>query len=47
MTTALSNVLTIVGNVMTTIEGNSVLMAMFCAPLVGVAVSIVKKLVRK
>lgn len=47
MTAALSNFFTVIGNVMSTIEGNSVLMCMFCAPIVGVAISAVKKLVRK
>lgn len=47
MTAALSNFFDVVGSVMSTIEGNTVLMCMFCAPIVGVAISAVKKLVRK
>ena len=45
MTEAISNVMTVVSTVMSTIEGNTVLMAFFCAGLVGVAVSIVRRLV--
>lgn len=45
MTQAISDVMSVVSTVMTTIEGNPVLMAFMCAGLVGVAVNIVRKLV--
>lgn len=45
MTQAITDVMSVVSTVMTTIEGNAVLMAFMCAGLVGVAVSIVRKLV--
>lgn len=45
MTQAITDVMSVVATVMTTIEGNAVLMAFMCAGLVGVAVSIVRKLV--
>lgn len=45
MSDAISSVMSVVSTVMTTIQGNTVLMAFFCAGLVGVAVSIVRRLV--
>lgn len=45
MTQAITDVMSVVSTVMTTIEGNSVLMAFMCAGLVGVGVGIVRKLV--
>lgn len=45
MTQAITDVMSVVSTVMTTIESNAVLMAFMCAGLVGVAVGIVRKLV--
>lgn len=45
MTDAISNLMSIVSTVLTTIEGNAVMMTFFVAGLAGVAVSIVKRLV--
>ena len=44
MSSALESFFSVVGTVMTTVAGNTVLMCMFCAPIVFVAISAVKKL---
>lgn len=46
MTQAISDVMSVVSTVMTTITGNAVLMAFFCAGIIGVAIAIVRKLKR-
>lgn len=46
MTQAVSDVMGVVSTVMTTITGNAVLMAFFCAGIIGVAIAIVRKLKR-
>lgn len=45
MTDAVSNLMSVVGSIMTTIEGNSILMVFMVAGVVFTAVSIVKSLV--
>lgn len=45
MTDAVGSVMAVVSNVMSTIEGNTLLMCFMTAPLIGIAVSIVRKLV--
>ena len=45
MTDAVSSVMGIVSSLMTTIQGNDVLMAFMCAGLIGIAVGVIKKLV--
>lgn len=44
MTEAVTSIMGVVSTVMTTITGNAVLMAFFCASIVGVAIGIVKRL---
>ena len=44
MTEAVTSIMGVVSNVMTTITGNAVLMTFFCASIVGVAIGIVKRL---
>lgn len=44
MTSALESFFSVISTVMTTVAGNTVLMCMFCAPVVFVAISAVKKL---
>lgn len=44
LTSAVSSIIDLIGDVMTTISGSSVLMAMFCVPIIYVAVRIVRKL---
>ena len=43
MTDAVTSVMGIVSSLMTTIQGNSILMAFMCAGLIGIAVGIIKK----
>lgn len=45
MSDAVANLMTVVSTVMTTIEGNAVMMTFMCAGLVGVAVSTVRRLI--
>ena len=45
MTDAVTSVMGIVSSLLTTIQGNSILMAFMCAGLIGIAVGIIKKLV--
>ena len=45
MADALANLGTLITQVMTIIEGNSVLFAMFCVPLLGAGIGLVKRLV--
>lgn len=45
MTDAVSSVMGIVSSLMTTIQGNEILMAFMCAGLIGIAVGVIKKLV--
>lgn len=45
MTQAISDVMSVVSTMMTTIEGNKVLMAFFVSGLIGIAVGIVRRLV--
>lgn len=45
MTTAVTAVTTIMGNVITAIEGNATLFAMFVVPLVGAGIGLVKRLI--
>mgnify|MGYP001186128743 FL=1 len=44
MTTAVTSLMNVVSNVMTTITGNETLMVFFCAGVVGIAIEVVKKL---
>ncbi len=44
MTQAVTDVMGVVSTVMTTITGNAVLMAFFCAGIIGVAIGVVKRL---
>lgn len=44
MTEAIASLGTVIGNVMTTIEGNTVLMTMFVVPLFGAGIGLVKRL---
>ena len=44
MSSALESFFIVISTVMTTVAGNTVLMCMFCAPIVFVAISAVKKL---
>lgn len=44
LTTAIGNITDIMGEVVTTIAGNPVLMTFFCAGLVGTAIGLVKSL---
>lgn len=44
MTTAVGSLMEVVSTVMTTINGNAILLTFFCASIVGVAIGIVKKL---
>lgn len=44
MTTAVTDIMSVVSTVMTTITGNAILLTFFCASIVGVAIGIVKKL---
>lgn len=44
MSSALESFFSVISTVMTTVAGNTVLMCMFCAPIVFVAISAVKKL---
>ena len=44
MASALESFFSVIGTVMTTVTGNTVLMCMFCAPIAFVAISAVKKL---
>lgn len=46
MTQAVSDVMGVVSTVMSTITGNTILMAFFCAGIIGVAIAIVRKLKR-
>lgn len=45
MTDAITNLTTIISSVLDIIEGNSVMMIYFVAGLLGVAVSVIKRLV--
>ena len=45
MSTALTNLGTVITQVMSIIEGNSVLFAMFVVPLLGAGIGLVKRLV--
>lgn len=45
MSTALTNLGTVITQVMGIIEGNNVLFAMFCVPLLGAGIGLVKRLV--
>ena len=44
MTTAVTSFMDVVSTVMTTITGNPILMAFFCAGIVGIAIGVVKQL---
>lgn len=44
MTSAVTDIMSVVSTVMTTITGNSILLTFFCASIVGIAIGIVKKL---
>lgn len=44
MTQAVTDIMSVVSTVMTTITGDKVLMTFFCAGIVGVAIGICKKL---
>lgn len=44
MSTAVTDLMSVVSTVMTTITGNAVLMTFFCAGIVGIAIGVVKKL---
>lgn len=44
MTTAVTDIMSVVSTVMTTITGNAILLTFFCAGIVGVAIGIVKRL---
>ena len=44
MTTAVTSLMSVVSDVMTTITGNETLMVFFCAGVVGIAIGVVKKL---
>lgn len=44
MTTAVTSFMDVVSTVMTTITGNAILMAFFCAGIVGIAIGVVKQL---
>lgn len=45
MSDAVASVMSIVTSLMTTIQGNEILMAFMCAGLIGIAVGVIKKLV--
>ena len=45
MSDAVKSVMGIVSSLMTTIQGNEILMAFMCAGLIGIAVGVIKKLV--
>ena len=45
MSDAVTSVMGIVSSLMTTIQGNEVLMAFMCAGLIGIAIAVIKKLV--
>ena len=45
MSDAVASVMSIVNSLMTTIQGNAILMAFMCAGLIGIAVGVIKKLV--
>lgn len=45
MALALSNLGDVISSVMTTVEGNPVLFACFCVPLLGAGIGLVKRLV--
>lgn len=45
MATALTNLGTVISQVMTIIEGNGTLFAMFVVPLLGAGIGLVKRLV--
>ena len=44
MTSAVGSLMEVVSTVMTTINGNSILLTFFCAGIVGIAIGVVKKL---
>lgn len=44
MSSAVTDIMSVVSTVMTTITGNAILLTFFCASIVGVAIGIVKKL---
>lgn len=44
MTSAITDIMSVVSTVMTTITGNSILLTFFCASIVGIAIGIVKRL---
>lgn len=44
MTEAITSLGTVISSVMTTIEGNTVLMTMFVVPLFGAGIGLVKRL---
>lgn len=44
MTTAVTSLMDVVSTVLTTITGNATLMVFFCAGVVGIAISVVRKL---
>lgn len=46
METALTNLGTIISNVMTIIEGNTILMTMFIVPLFGAGIGLISRLRR-
>lgn len=45
LATALTDLSTVISNVMTIITGNSVLTAMFIVPLVGAGIGLIKRLI--
>lgn len=44
LTSAVSDIMSVVSTVMSTITSNAILLTFFCASIVGVAIGIVKKL---
>lgn len=46
LSTALTNLGTVVSQVLTTVEGNAILMTMFIVPLMGAGIGLVKRLRR-
>lgn len=44
LATALTNLGTVISNVLTTVEGNTILMTMFIVPLFGAGIGLIKRL---
>ena len=44
MTSAITEIMSVVTTVMSTITGNAILLTFFCASIVGIAIGIVKRL---